>query len=121
MPGGLRSHTAPAHSSARRSATRPSLSLTPCRQGQLLVLDTASVSYSGIMPPTVTSVEDCAAACAALPGCNAYNWCGRAGGCGAGCKAYVKRHPPLQGDTEGLAERDRHLPMVVSCACVTSL
>jgi hypothetical protein len=85
------------------------------------VLDTASVSYSGIMPPTVTSVEDCAAACAALPGCNAYNWCGRAGGCGAGCKAYVKRHPPLQGDTEGLAERDRHLPMVVSCACVTSL
>jgi hypothetical protein len=66
------------------------------------------------MTAGVTTADACAAACASLPGCNAFNWCGRAGGCGSGCKAYVKQHPPLKGDPEGLADKNQKLPILVS-------
>jgi hypothetical protein len=41
-------------------------------QGDLLVLDAGSMSFRGNHPvaPGITTAEGCAAACAALPGCN---------------------------------------------------
>lgn len=72
-------------------------------QGELLVLDASSLTFRGNHPifAGITSAADCADACAKLPGCNSYNWCGSKSGCGSGCKAYVKQHAQLKGDPGG--------------------
>ncbi|GBF88244.1 hypothetical protein Rsub_00956 [Raphidocelis subcapitata] len=70
--------------------------------GALLVLSAGSLAYDGSHPgnASIASAGACADACAALPGCNAWTFCGDGvAGCGSGCKGYTDLHPkmPMQG------------------------
>jgi hypothetical protein len=87
--------------------------------GDLLILDAGSMVFRGNHPvaPGYTTADACARACAAVPGCNAYNFCGRSGqGCGSGCGAYVQKTPKLPSDMSysgGVAPANKKTPVAV--------
>lgn len=66
------------------------------RGGDVLVLSAGTLKYAGSHPSnaTITSADGCRDACMALPGCNAWTFCGNGtAGCGSGCKSHSKRNP----------------------------
>jgi hypothetical protein len=86
--------------------------------GDLLILDAGSMIFRGNHPvaPSYTTPDACARACALVPGCNAYNFCGRRDGCGSGCAAYAQRQPKLPSDPSqsgSIAPANKKLPITV--------
>jgi hypothetical protein len=68
--------------------------------GELLVLSAGSLTYDGNHPqPRFTDAGACEAACASVPGCNAWTWCSKEAGCGSGCSSWVKQHPKCKQKT----------------------
>jgi hypothetical protein len=70
--------------------------------GDVLVLSAGSLSFNGSHPgnASIAAPEACRAACAALPGCSGWTFCGNgAAGCGSGCKAYTQEHPKSERGT----------------------
>lgn len=66
------------------------------RGGDVLVLSAGTLAYAGSHPSnaTISTADGCRDACMALPGCNAWTFCGNGtAGCGSGCKVHSKRNP----------------------------
>lgn len=63
-----------------------------CVQGDVLVPCVESlVKKEGTFWNGITSAEDCAKYCSALPGCNAYTYCGNNKGCPGDCSKVIDR------------------------------
>ncbi|KAF8058084.1 hypothetical protein HT031_005744 [Scenedesmus sp. PABB004] len=92
-------------SSARACEVRAVSAAANLDGAELLVLDAGSLRYRGPHAGAAfTDADACADACGALPGCNAWTWCGRPGGCGSGCGAWTAKHAKLA--TQGIAAPD---------------
>lgn len=84
--------------------------------GDLLVLSAGTLAYDGSHPgnASIPTADACRDACAALPSCNAWTFCGAGGGCGGGCKAYTDLHPkserPRMGSCGARGSRGTHRP-----------